>query len=144
MWWRMLTRLTVVIISQSIQILNHYVVHLKWIFCMSVRPQLKKRNCALLRFCRLEIQHGSQWTNQGINRVVPFWRSTGTVYFLTFSSIYWLIDFCLLGATPMAHGGSQAKDWIGAVAASLCHSHSNSGSEPRLWPTPQLMATLDP
>ena len=31
-----------------------------------------------------------------------------------------------------------------ATAASLHHSHSNSGSKLRLWPTPQLMATLDP
>ena len=30
----------------------------------------------------------------------------------------------------------------GAVAAGLHHSHSNSGSEPSLWPTLQLMATL--
>ena len=29
-------------------------------------------------------------------------------------------------ATPAAHGSSQARGWRGAVAASLCHSHSNS------------------
>ena len=29
-------------------------------------------------------------------------------------------------------------------AAGLHHSHSNARSEPRLWPTPQLMATPDP
>ena len=45
---------------------------------------------------------------------------------------------------PMAYGGSQARDPIGAVAASLHHSHSNLGSEPHLLPTPQLKATLDP
>ena len=33
---------------------------------------------------------------------------------------------------------------VGAAAASLHHSHSNSGSQPCLWPTPQLMVTLDP
>ena len=33
---------------------------------------------------------------------------------------------------------------IGAVAASLCHSHSNVGSEPQLQPTPQLTVTPDP
>ena len=39
----------------------------------------------------------------------------------------------------MAHGGSQAKGQIGAVAAGLCHSHSSAGSEP----TSQLMAMPD-
>ena len=44
----------------------------------------------------------------------------------------------------MADGGSQARGRIGAVAAGLCQSHSNSGSKPGLRPTPQLMATPDP
>ena len=41
-------------------------------------------------------------------------------------------------ATPAAYGGSQAKGLIGATAAGLCQSNSNSnaGSEPCLWPTP--------
>ena len=30
-------------------------------------------------------------------------------------------------ATPMVYGSSQARDPIGAVAASLRHSHSNKG-----------------
>ena len=41
-----------------------------------------------------------------------------------------LLCFCLFGATPAAYRGSQARDPIGAVAASLHHSHRNSGSEP--------------
>ena len=44
---------------------------------------------------------------------------------------------------PMACGSSQVRGWIGAAAAGLCHSHSNTRSKPRLWPTPQLMAMLD-
>ena len=44
----------------------------------------------------------------------------------------------------MAHGGLQARGLIGATAASLCHSHSNTGSELNLPPRPQLMAMLDP
>ena len=39
---------------------------------------------------------------------------------------------CLLRATPMAYGGSQARGLIGAVAAGLHHSHSNARSEPCL------------
>ena len=55
--------------------------------------------------------------------------------------------FCLFAfsrADPVAYGGSQARGQIRAVAASLHHSHSDVGSEPRLRPTPQLRAMLDP
>ena len=39
---------------------------------------------------------------------------------------------------------SQARGLIRAAAAGLHHSHSNTGSELCLWPTPQLTATPDP
>ena len=52
--------------------------------------------------------------------------------------------FAISWAAPMAYGGSQARDRIGAVAASLRQSHNNEGFEPRLQPTPQLTATPDP
>ena len=55
--------------------------------------------------------------------------------------------FCLFAfsrAALAAHGGSQARSLIGAVAASLRHSHSNKGSKPRPQPTPQLRAMPDP
>ena len=43
-----------------------------------------------------------------------------------------------------AYGRSRAQGRIGAAAASLHHSHSNTGSKPHLRPTPQLTATPDP
>ena len=52
--------------------------------------------------------------------------------------------FAISRAAPEAHGVSQARGPIGAVAAGLLQSHSNAGSEPRLQPTSQLMATPDP
>ena len=54
--------------------------------------------------------------------------------------------FCLFRATTAVHGGSQARGRIGAAAAGLrhSHSHSNTGSELCLEPTPQLIATPDP
>ena len=36
--------------------------------------------------------------------------------------------FCLLRAAPASYGGSQARGLMGAVAAGLRHSHSQSGS----------------
>ena len=52
--------------------------------------------------------------------------------------------FLLFRAAPAAYGGSQTRVQIRSVAAGLRHSHSNTGSESLLQPTPQLMATLDP
>ena len=62
---------------------------------------------------------------------------------LCFSSVFFVLFcfvFCLFRAAPMAYGGSQASGPIGTVAADLHHSYISVGSEPRLWPTPQLMA----
>ena len=42
----------------------------------------------------------------------------------------------------VTYGGSQARGQVGAIAATLCHSHA--GSEPHLQPTPQFTATLAP
>lgn len=44
----MLTRLTVVIISQYIQILNHYVIHLKLTRYILIIPNFKKKNGPIL------------------------------------------------------------------------------------------------
>ena len=51
---------------------------------------------------------------------------------------------CVCKAIPAAHGGSQARDQLRAAAASLHHSHSNTGFEPSRPPTAQVTATLDP
>ena len=59
-------------------------------------------------------------------------------YFLFF------LFLLLFRAAPAAYGGSQARVQIRTAAAVLRHSHSNSGSELHLQPTPQLTATLDP
>ena len=52
--------------------------------------------------------------------------------------------FFFLRAIPMAYGSSQARGQIGATAASLHHSHSNTRSQPHLQSTLHHMATLDP
>ena len=49
--------------------------------------------------------------------------------------------FFFFRAAPATYGSSQAGGHIGAGAAGLCHS--NARAKPCLWPTPQLMATLD-
>ena len=47
-------------------------------------------------------------------------------------------------ATPMAYGSFQARGWVGAAAASLHHSHRNTGSETYLQPLLNLVSTLNP
>ena len=61
-----------------------------------------------------------------------------------FSFFLFFFFFCLFRATLAAYGGSQARGQIRPAAAGLRHSHSDTRSEPCLWPTPQLMAMLDP
>ena len=50
--------------------------------------------------------------------------------------------FFLFMAAPVAYGSSRARGQIGAAAAGLHHSHSNTGSELHLGPMLQLVATL--
>uniref|UniRef100_A0A8D1PF60 RRM domain-containing protein n=1 Tax=Sus scrofa TaxID=9823 RepID=A0A8D1PF60_PIG len=69
-------------------------------------------------------------------------RVTAAVAFF-FCFVLFSCLFAISWAAPGAYGGSQARGPIGAVAAGLCQSHSNTGSEPRLQPTPQLTATPD-
>ena len=51
--------------------------------------------------------------------------------------------FAISWATPAVYGGSQARGPIGAAAASLRQSHSNTESKPHLRPMPQLTETPD-
>ena len=57
---------------------------------------------------------------------------------------FFLSFFLFLGPPPEAYGGAQARGLIGAVATGLHHSHSNTGSELSLQPTPQLTEMPDP
>ena len=67
-----------------------------------------------------------------------------TVSLVVYLLVYLFIFVFFSRATPVAFEGSQVSGQIGVIAAGLHCSHSNAGSEARLQPTPQLMATLDP
>ena len=64
-------------------------------------------------------------------------------YSFFFFFFFFFSLFAFSRAAPSAYGGSQTRDPVGAVAAGLHQSHSNVRSEPRLQPTPQLMAAPD-
>ena len=52
--------------------------------------------------------------------------------------------FAISWAVPAAYGGSQARGRMGAVAASLHHSHSNVGSESDLYHSSRQCQILNP
>ena len=79
----------------------------------------------------------------GIISLFDFRHSGACALFFVFFNFFSQF-FCLFRATPVANASSQAKDPIGAVAAGLHHSHSNTRSEPHLQPTPQLNACRIP
>ena len=57
------------------------------------------------------------------------------------------LSFCLslfLEPRPWHMEVPRPRGPVGAVASSLCQGQSNSGSEPRLWPTPQVTEEADP
>ena len=70
--------------------------------------------------------------NQAESSDLCFEKSTWTSFLPSFH------PFCyLFRATPMAYGNSQTRCQVRALAASLCHSHSNRGSLPH-WVRPGI------
>ena len=63
---------------------------------------------------------------------------------LVMTEAFIIIIIAFFRAASAAYGSSQARGRIGATAASLYHSYSNTGSELHLRPTSQLSAMLDP
>ena len=59
-----------------------------------------------------------------------------TLILVLFFLFLFFVFLPFLGPLPVAYGGSQARGLIGDVASGLCQSHSNSGSESCLEPTP--------
>ena len=57
---------------------------------------------------------------------------------------FFFFFFLLFRAACVAYGSSQDGGQVGAVAAGLCHSHSNARSELHLQSALQLTETPDP
>jgi len=92
------------------------------------------------------IQHNPiNWASQwfGGSREIFHASHCCFILFLKIICLFIYLFFGLFRVVPTAYGGSQARGWIRALAAGLCHSH-NAGPERRLWPTPQLKAMPDP
>ena len=131
-----------ILLSQSILTVlldtNHYA------FSMCQQEVTSVWTCSILIFLGYPLQKCSFI-------IICIWNESLKIshFFLPFKLLFYLkkFYFCLFAfswAAPTAYGGSQTRGRIGAAAAGLHKSHSNSGSEPHLQPTPRLMATQDP
>ena len=99
----------------------------------------------------LQSQFSSAWVSSNQFYAI-IWLLWG--FFCFFCLFVFFCLFTFPSAAPAAYGGSQyggsqcggsqARGRIRAVATGWCQSHSNTGSKPRLRPTPQLTATPDP
>ena len=83
-------------------------------------------------------EHVHLWTWTSLQKVLYKSKRVLYPFFLSF-----FLSFLLFRAAPAAYENPQARGWMGATAAGLCHSHNNKGSELPLHPTPQLMAMPD-
>ena len=97
-----------------------------------LRPQLMA-TWSLTHRARPEIKRKSLWILVGFVTSEPWWELLN----IFLSGLFFFLHFRV---TLTAYGGSQARCWISAEEH-LHHIYSNSGTEPRLQPTPQLMAT---
>ena len=59
-------------------------------------------------------------------------------------SFFFFFFFSFFRVASATYWSSLARGWIGVTAPGLSHSHSNTGSEPHLQPTPPLTAMPDP
>lgn len=84
-------------------------------------------------------------STQVCENICPLIHFLSSVYILAMMNTSWsqklfrCFFVCLFGffrAVPRAYGGFWARGQINAVAASIHHSHSNTGSMPPLQPTP--------
>ena len=124
---------------KHISFLNQMVAHFIQTFCFS---KIDLGNCTTLGYTELPhsfyffVQSYHVWICHNLSH-----QSQTGVYQIV---LLLLLLFLLFRATPVAHGGSQAMGQIRAIAAGLCHIHSNARSGPHLRPIPQLMVTPDP
>ena len=116
----------------------------------SVEPHLEfKSKCTSMRFPFTEVRTRDSLLLSP-NYPILFWSDLslserkGLLSLSLSLSVCVCVSVCVFfRAAPEAYGSSQARGRIRTTAASLHHSHSNSGSKPCLWPIPQFMAMPD-
>ena len=113
-----------------------------------LRPMPQLWQCQILDLlcqsgnsCILFIHSSVDTLKRPFGLFATFW----ILWIMLLRTFFFFFFFALLfRASSTAYGNSQARGWIRTVATGVYHSHSNSGSEPSLQPTPQLTETPSP
>ena len=100
-----------------------------------------KRECASLSFSVQACLPERQQLLLPLSPFIPIFILLPPLFYFLFCLFFFLSFF---RATSAAYGNFQARGPVRAVAASLCHSHSNARFELHLQTTPQLTAKLNP
>ena len=90
-----------------------------------------------------KMEHDLIWTSGHILCWVPLGGKQPILLNKTIFSFFFSFLF-FLTAILVAYESFWARGWMGATAVDLCHSHSNTRSEPHLQTMPQFAAMLDP
>ena len=75
-----------------------------------------------------------EWLGLCLCLLLHLWALSTCLYVSLF--LFYLFIFVFLGLSLWHMEVPKVEFWIRAVAASFCHSHSNTASELSLWPTP--------
>ena len=106
----------------SIHQISGYVL-LKWL----LDPFLQLNDYLLLfLFRRTNLDKNGVFQSEHIKMKMPWTQKSGESHCMLRMSTYYYYFF--FRAMLVAHESSQARRWIRAAAAGLCHSHSNAGS----------------
>ena len=95
---------------------------LSWMLCLGL-VNYQKIDVTVFQNCLKFILFREFWNISN----KPNYAFSLYIYFYLF--IFYFYFFACFRASPAAYGSSQARVWIGAAAAGVCHSHSNAGSE---------------
>ena len=104
---------------------------LSWMLCLGL-GNYQKIDVTVFQNCLKFILFREFWNISN----KPNYAFSLYIYFYLF--IFYFYFFACFRASPAAYGSSQARVWIGAAAT------ANTGSEPCLWPIPQLHYNLQP
>ena len=98
-----------------------------------IRKKLQTQARSHFRQNNFELMKKTSWINIQVTIVNIRFKRIWMLILLfcgdTVGFVIWVVFvfvFCLFRSVPAACGSSQARGWIGAIAASLHHSHSNA------------------
>ena len=119
-------------ISKNVPTCHNFILFCKGLF-LSKQP-----NVIIFLYPSITF-HFSAFANKG-KKILRLSRFSPPKFLWVLQHLYNMAPFFSLKASPVVYRGSQARGRIGATAASLHHSHSNTGS-PACWVRPGLEPT---